>query len=136
MNNNRMEIKGAGGTSGGFMNFFAGLAMMGVGFYMLLNKIIVTSSFGMGSGLYRMGSVSVTSGMIFIPMIIGIMVIFYDYKKLWGWALAVVSFAAMIFGVISSVQIRMTTMSSFDAIVIFILAFGGLGMFLRSFKKT
>ena len=136
MNNQDLKLKGAGGTSGGFMDFFIGLAMMGVGFYMLLNKIVISSGFGMGYGLYRMGSVSVTTGMVFIPMIIGIMVIFYDYKKVWGWLLAVISFAAMVFGVIASVKITMVPMTSFDGIVIFILAFGGLGMFLKSFKNS
>lgn len=43
------KIKGAGGTEGGIRDFFLGLFMMGVGFYMLLNKIVITSGFGMGS---------------------------------------------------------------------------------------
>lgn len=133
-----VEFKGAGGTSGGVKSFFTGLALMAIGFYMLLNKIVVTSSFGMGYSLYRFGAsggYSITSGMIFVPMIIGIIMIFYNSKNIWGWVLSLLSFAAMIFGVISSVQIRMQTMPLLDAIIIFVLAFGGLGVFLRSLKS-
>ncbi len=124
-------------------DFFVGMSMMGVGFYMLLNKIQVSSGFSMGRSLYRYsgygannaGSFGVSSGMIFIPMIIGIMWIFYNSKSIWGWMLTLVSGAAMIFGVISSLKIRMTGMSSFDLIVILILAFGGVGIFMRSVIK-
>jgi len=135
------KIKGAGGTEGGLGSFFLGLFMMGVGFYMLLNKIVVTSGFGLGYSLYRFGGTGtsggfgMTTGMIFIPMIFGIAWIFYNAKSVWGWMLTLTSLAAMIFGVISSLKIRMVTMSSFDLIVILILAFGGLGFFLRSLKK-
>lgn len=132
-----INLKGAGGTAGGTGGFLTGLIMMSVGFYMLLSKIIITSGFGMGSSIYRFGGAyNLTTGMILIPLIIGIMMIFYNSKKPWGWVLSIASIAAMIFGVISTVQIRMQTMSSFDAIIIFVLAFGGLGMFLRSLKDS
>lgn len=133
-------MKGAGGTEGGLRDFFLGLGMMGVGFYMLLSKIIVSSSFGMGHRLYSVNAggmnFGLTTGMIFIPMIFGIGMIFYNAKSIWGWALSAISLAAMIFGVISSTKIRLATMTSFDLIVILILSFGGVGLFLRSLKKA
>ncbi len=134
-------MRGAGGTDGGLASFFAGLGMMGVGFYMLLSKIIVNVNFGMGNQLYHYKSaggainMGLTTGMIFIPMIIGIGMIFYNYKSIFGWALSCISLAAMIFGVISSTTIRMQTMTSFDLIVILVLAFGGSGLFLRSLSS-
>lgn len=135
--------KGAGGTTGGIGAFFTGLAMMGVGFYLLLSKIMVVSSFMSGAPLYRFSGVQgipfsfqVTSGMIFIPMIIGIMMVFYNGRSILGWALFVISLGAMIAGVITSLSIRMQSMSAIDAIIIFVLAFGGLGMFLRSLRPS
>lgn len=136
------KIEGPGGTKGGFKQFFAGLAMMGVGFYMLLSKIMVSSSFGMGYSLYKYQNfantgmnMNLTTGTIFIPMIIGIMWIFYNSKSIWGWAITVISLVAMIFGVLTSLKISMQNMSSFDLITILILAFGGLGLFMRSLKN-
>lgn len=133
--------KGAGGTPGGIGFFFTGLAMMGVGFYLLLSKIMVVSSFMSGAPLYRFSGVQgipfsfqVTSGMIFIPMIIGIMMVFYNGKSILGWGLFVISLGAMIAGVITSLSIRMQSMPAIDALIIFVLAFGGLGMFLRSLR--
>ncbi|RHW76359.1 hypothetical protein [Colwellia sp. RSH04] len=131
-------MKGAGGTSGGLGQFFIGLIMMCGGFYMLLNAITVTSSFGMGMRLYGFsamgGSYNVTSGMIMIPFIFGIGLIFYNSKNILGWILSLGSITALIFGVISSIRFSFRTMTSFDLIVILVLAIGGLGLFLRSLK--
>jgi len=131
-------MKGAGGTSGGLGHFFIGLIMMCGGFYMLLNAITVTSSFGMGTRLYGMsamgGSYNITSGMIMIPFIFGVGLIFYNSKNILGWVLSLGSITALIFGVISSIRFSFRTMTSFDLIVILVLAIGGLGLFLRSLK--
>ena len=131
-------MKGAGGTSGGLGQFFIGLIMMCSGFYMLLNAINVTSSFGMGMRLYGFsamgGSYNITSGMIMIPFIFGVGLIFYNGRNLLGWVLSIGSIASLIFGVISSIRFSFRTMTSFDLIVILVLAMGGLGLFLRSLK--
>jgi len=131
-------MRGAGGTSGGLGSFFIGLIMMCGGFYMLLNAITVTSSFGMGMHLYGFsaagGRYSVTSGMIMIPFMFGVGLIFYNSKNILGWILSLGSITALIFGVISSIRFSFRTMTSFDLIVILVLAIGGLGLFLRSLK--
>jgi len=128
-------MKGAGGTSGGIGQFFIGLIMMSGGFYMLLNAIKVSSSFGMGTHLYGFSGISITSGMVMILFIFGIGLIFYNSKKILGWILSLGSITALIFGVISSIRFSFASMSSFDLIVILVLSMGGLGLFLRSLKK-
>ncbi|MBB1377127.1 hypothetical protein [Pseudoalteromonas sp. SR43-2] len=131
-------MKGAGGSSGGIGHFFVGLIMMCGGFYMLLNAISVTSNFGLSSRIYSvnaLGGFGVTGGMVMIPFIFGVGLIFYNSKNILGWILSLGSLTALIFGVISSVRFSMRTMTSFDLIVIIILAFGGLGLFLRSLKS-
>lgn len=132
-------MRGAGGTSGGLGQFFVGLIMMCGGFYLLLNAITVSSSFGMGMRLYGFsamgGMYNITSGMVMIPFMFGIGLIFYNGKNIFGWVLAFGSITALIFGVISSIRFSIRTMTSFDLIVILVLAIGGLGLFLRSLKK-
>ncbi len=131
-------MRGAGGTSGGLGNFFIGLIMMCSGFYMLLNAITVTSNFGVSMRLYGFsamgGSYSVTSGMVMIPFIFGVGLIFYNSKNILGWVLSLAAITGLIFGVISSIRFSFNTMTSFDLIVIIVLAIGGLGLFLKSLK--
>jgi hypothetical protein len=128
-------MKGAGGTSGGTGQFFLGLVMMCGGFYLLLNGIVVSSSFGFATRLFGIGGVGVTGGIILIPLIIGVAMIFYNARSALGWLLAVGSLAAMIFGVIASLSMSLRTMSAFELICILVLAFGGLGLFLRSLRS-
>lgn len=131
-------MRGAGGTSGGLGQFFIGIIMMCGGFYMLLNAITVSSNFGMGMRLYGFstmgGNHSITTGMIMIPFIFGVGLIFYNGRNILGWILSLGSITGLIFGVISSIRFSFRTMTSFDLIVILVLAFGGLGLFLRSLK--
>ena len=125
-------MRGAGGSDGGLMPFFIGLVMMCSGFYMLLNAIVIRSRFGFGYSVYNVGGFSITSGMIMIPFIFGVGLIFYNSKNYLGWILAVASLVSLMFGVIASVNFSFQRMSAFDLIVILVLAFGGLGLFLRS----
>ncbi|MES2933275.1 MAG: hypothetical protein V4805_07285 [Pseudomonadota bacterium] len=133
-------MRGAGGTSGGSGQFFLGLAMMCGGFYLLFNAISVASSFGMGMQLYGFSmfghGLGITSGMVMIPFIIGVGMIFYDAKSLLAWILTLGSLIALLFGVITSLQFSFRQMSAFDLIVILVLAFGGLGLFLRALKAS
>lgn len=129
-------MNGAGGSSGGIGQFFIGVIMMCGGFYMLLNAITVSSNFGLGSRLFGFGSnFGVTGGMIMIPFIFGIGLVFFNAKNILGWLLTLGSITALIFGVISSVRFNLRTMTTFELIVILVLAVGGLGLFLRSLKK-
>ncbi|MFT7562169.1 MAG: hypothetical protein ACI93R_004104 [Flavobacteriales bacterium] len=130
-------MKGAGGSTGGIGHFFIGLIMMCGGFYMLLNAISVTSNFGFGHRLYSVnyfGGLGVTGGTIMIPFIFGVGIIFYNSKNIIGWVLSIGSVSALIFGVISNIRFSLKPMTSFDLIVILVLAVGGLGLFLRSLK--
>ncbi|MCW8875438.1 MAG: hypothetical protein OQJ89_07245 [Kangiellaceae bacterium] len=137
--------KGAGGTNGGVSRFFIGLTMLSVGVYLFLSKVIVTTGafsrgFGMGTSLYSVGgSFGVTSGMIFVPFIIGVVMIFWNSKNIFGWLLSGLSIVALIVGIIVNISMRLAPMSAFDLIVIIVLMAGGAGLFfssLRSFDEV
>ncbi|MFO1369610.1 MAG: hypothetical protein U1F46_11495 [Marinagarivorans sp.] len=132
-------MRGAGGTSGGVGQFFLGFAMMCAGFYLLFNAISVYSSFGLGSVLFQIpvGSyqAGISSGMILIPFMIGIGIIFYSGSNIIGWLLSIGSLSALVVGVISSLHFSFRTMSAFELIAILVLAMGGLGLFLRSLRS-
>ncbi|HIG40761.1 MAG: hypothetical protein ABGY96_05735 [bacterium] len=133
-------MRGAGGTDGGVGQFLMGLVMMCGGFYLLLNAITVTSGFGMGMRMYGFsamgGSYSITSGMIMIPFMFGVGIVFYNSRNFIGWLLAIGSIVALVFGVIASIRFSFRAMSAFDLIVILVLSVGGIGLFLRSLREV
>ena len=119
-------MKGAGGTPGGIATFLIGLVMTCGGFYLLLNSIVLRASFGFGYRVYSVGGFGITSGMIMIPFLFGVGMIFYDRRSFLGWCLALGSMVALIFGVLSTVNFTLRGMSAFDLMVILVLAFGGI----------
>ena len=129
-------MNGAGGTNGGTGQFFVGLVLMAGGFYLLLNSVVVSSSFGLGTRLFGVGGYGITGGIVLIPLVIGISMIFFNARSALGWLLAICAFAALVFGVIASVNMSLRTMSAFELLCILALAFGGLGLFLRSLRSA
>lgn len=130
-----MKIRGAGGTSGGLGRFFIGLAMIVAGGYLFLNAIHVSYGFHMGYRLLSYGGFHLTSGMTLIPLIFGICLIFYNARNILGWGLALASLIMLGIGIITSIHFRLNGMSAFDLIMILILLFGGIGLFLSSFRN-
>lgn len=129
-----MAIKGAGGTSGGIGRFFMGLIMMTAGGYLFLSAIRVINHFHMGYSIYSFGSYHLTSGMVLVPLIFGIGLIFFNSKNFIGWFLSAASLIMLIFGIITSIDFRLKHMSAFELIVILVLMVGGLGLFLSSLR--
>lgn len=135
-----MSIQGAGGSPGGTGSFVLGFLMMCAGIYLLLQSIVVAQPFGLGTGLYHFiafgGPVSITSGMLLVPLMIGIGLVFYNARNILGWALACGSLAALVVGVLVNLRFVMRPMSLFELLGILVLALGGLGLFLRSLKAS
>lgn len=130
-----MPLEGAGGTKGGIGRFFIGLIMMVAGGYLFFNSIRVTHHFHFGYALYSFGNFNLTTGMTLIPLIFGVGFVFYNSRNPIGWALTVASLVMLGFGVISSIQFRLRSMSAFDLIMILVLLMGGVGLFLSSLRS-
>lgn len=128
-------MRGAGGTPGGEWSFLIGLAMMIAGFYLLFNAIVINTRFGLGMQLYAIGGVGITSGLLMIPFIAGIVTVFFNARNPIGWLLAAGALIALIVGVLANAQFSVRAMTAFDLILIVVLAFGGLGLFLRSLTQ-
>lgn len=129
-------MRGAGGTQGGIGEFLIGFAMMSGGVYLLLQSVQVTSGFALGYGIWRWGDFSVTGGMILIPFIFGVGMIFWNAKNMLGWFLAGGSLVALVFGVLASIQFHMRRMTLFELITILILAVGGAAFFFRGLRES
>lgn len=129
-----MARRGAGGTEGGEGSFIIGFVMIVAGGYLLLSGITVRPSFGLRSVAFQIGQFNVTSGMVLVPFIFGVGMIFYNSRNYIGWLLAAGALIALVFGVIANLNIQLRAMSAFDLLVILILLVGGIGLFLRSLR--
>ena len=129
-----VPYRGAGGTPGGVGRYFIGMIMFLGGIYLLLRSVAV-HNFGWGYGLFRVGGANITTGYILIPFMFGVGLIFYNYRNILGWFLAIGSLVMLIFGIITSVNFTFQGTSAFDLLIILILMVGGLGLVLSSLSS-
>ena len=119
------DLKRPGGTSGGVIEFFVGLAMSISGAYMLINRVIVTSGFWNWGGYNSFG-------LSLIPLIIGIALVFFNGRSPIGWILIFVSVIFIGSGILMNLQIYFQPTSLFNTIIMLILFAGGLGLIGRA----
>jgi uncharacterized protein len=124
-----MDIKGAGGTPGGFGLFFVGLAMATVGGYLLLNQVTVHSGFWAFFG----GN---SFGLTLLPMLIGIGLLFFDGRSVAGWILAGLGLLIIVAGIIVNLQIYFRPTSLYNTLIMLALLAGGLGLIARSLRSA
>ena len=118
---------GAGGSPGGMGQFFAGLIMAGVGAYLLLNQVQVTTSWWHFWGANSFG-------LSLLPMLIGVGILFFNGKSVAGWILSVLGFAIIIAGILMNMDIYFRQTSLYNTLVMLVLLAGGLGLIARSLR--
>lgn len=116
-------------------NFFIGLIMMIAGGYLFLDAIQVTHQFSWGSALFNVGGMRMTPGLVMIPFLFGIGLIFYNPDNDIGWLLVIATLVMLAVGIISSIHFRLRPMSVLELMMILGLAIGGLGLFLSSMRR-
>lgn len=127
-------MRGAGGTEGGTGRFFVGLVMMVAGGYLFFHSINVSIGMGLGYQFFSVWGFGITSGMVLVPFIFGIGMIFYDSKNWIGWILAGASLVMLGFGVIAQTRFHLAPMTAFDLLTILVLMIGGIGLLLSSLR--
>lgn len=129
-------MRGAGGSEGGIGQFFIGLVMMIAGGYLFLSAVQVSvGSMGFGLGLFHFGTFNVTSGMVFVPFMFGVGMLFYSARNPIGWILAGASIVMLAFGIITNLRMHLRPMNAFELMTIIVLAVGGLGLLLNSLRR-
>jgi hypothetical protein len=120
-------MKGAGGTEGGVLQFFVGLAMAVGGAYLLTQRVTVTSGFWRFFGGH-------TFGLSLLPLVVGAGVLFYDGRSRLGQALTAGGALIVLLGILMNLRVYLEPTSLFDTLLMLVLLAGGLGLLARSLR--
>lgn len=132
-------VRGAGGTPGGTWLFFTGLVLAATGLWFFLSNVhVMTNPFGAISGLFSRGvfgggQPAMSTGIVFAPIFLGLVMLFYDARLKWGWALFYVGLAVIVIEILSRIQFHMEMRTSNLLLMLGMVA-AGIGMMLRSFR--
>jgi hypothetical protein len=131
-------VRGAGGTPGGTWLFFFGLVLAAAGLWFFLSNVhVMTEPFGIVSGTlgrgFGLGGPAMSTGVVFMPIFAGLVLLFYDARLKWGWALFYIGLAIIVIEILSRVRFQMGMPVSNLLLMLGMVA-AGIGMMLRSFR--
>lgn len=113
--------------------FVIGAAMLCVGLYLLTQQVTVSNSFFGGHMMYF--GVRVNTGVVFIPLIVGIIMIFVKPDSFLSKLVFGISILIILASIITSTTMHLRTISLYEWIIYLVLIFGGLGLTLRVLLK-
>ena len=127
-----------GGTEGGSGIFLlgGGLVLMALGMYLFLDSVRVqTGHYGWMSGMIgrgRQGMETTSMGIVFLPFLMGVGVLFFDASKKWAWWLAGLGLAVISIEILSRIRFVLD-MKTTHLLMILCMVAAGAGMALKAF---
>ena len=108
--------------------FVVGLAMLVAGLFWLTTIVQVSSLWGSG---FRIGGMNIPSGLTLVPLIAGIVWVFFNPKSVGAKILCIVGAVIIVASVLMSVRFHVARISLFEFILIFVGIAGGAGLIAR-----
>jgi len=104
--------------------------MLTVGLFWLMQIVQVSSLWGGG---WMIGGIHVTGGATLVPLIAGIIWLFFDPKSAWAKIVCILGVAIIIGGILLSIRFYIRTTSLYNFILIIVMIAGGCGLLARIF---
>lgn len=127
----RRNFEGAGGTPGGVGEFFIGLGVAAIGFYLLFSHVTVHSSYWNFMGF---GGASRSFGVSLIPLLFGIGILFVNAKSVLGWFLAVGGLLFILAGILMNLDIYFQGATLMNTLIMLAMIAAGLGLIVKGLR--
>ena len=110
------------------VEFIIGIVCLAAGLFMFSQRIVVNTGFYS----WRLWGFSISSGLVVVPLLIGIIWLFFDFKSKIAKVIIALGFIFIIATVIMSIKIYFMATSFFDYILMLGLAAAGAGLLLKA----
>lgn len=132
-----MELN-PGGRPGGEVKFLIGAVLTAIGVWLFFDSVKFTTGHmgwvsgaiarGRGGGLMETTSM----GILLVPLFIGVIALFFDVRKMWGWVLVGLGLVILGIEVVSRFRPVMAIKGTHLILLIVMIA-GGLGLMFRAY---
>lgn len=112
---------------GNILTFFGGIVVFLVGIYMIFQNTIISTGFN----LTRVFGFNPSFGLVLLPLLIGIIVLFFNEHSVLGWFLIIVGIFIILMGILMGLRIRFMPVSLFEGILMFGMTAAGIGISLK-----
>lgn len=120
------------------LQFFLGLILVGVGLFWVFQSVQVETGWFIGLGGWGGGFFNrIPTGVITIPLLIGITMLFFmEKRRIFAWIVTVLGILIILLAIILSVHITFQRMPFFNYILMFGFIAAGGGLLLKTlFRK-
>ena len=118
------------------LTFFIGLLMLGGGLFMIFQNISVSSSWGYGGHFFSIGGFHLSNGLIMLPIIVGIGMLFLMERKIFGWVVLSIGIVIVLLSVMLTTHLSWRTTNAYVFIIMFGMTAAGGALVLRElFRK-
>ena len=111
--------------------FLIGIVLVSVGLFLLTQQTIVT----MDWYTWMFGSFKLATGLVLVPFIVGIIILFYNPKSLIGKIVTIIGICIIVATIIMSIKIVFKSTSLFNFILMIGMIAAGSGLLLRWYFK-
>lgn len=109
------------------LTFIGGVVMTVAGLYWLLSSVTVTTGFYS----FRLGGLHL-SGLVVVPFLIGIVLLFFNFKSFAGRALTVIGLIIILVSIIMGTRFVFRSTSLYSYLLMLVLLFGGCALILKA----
>ncbi len=125
------RFEGAGGTPGGVGEFFIGIFVAAIGFYLLFSHVQVYSSYW---SFPFFGSAGRSFGVSLLPLLFGIGILFVNGKSMLGWLLAIGGLLFILAGILMNLDIHFYGATLMNTLIMLACIAAGLGLVVKSLR--
>ena len=112
------------GPRGSILAFFIGLILVGIGVFMVFNNTTISTGFSLFG--YKPNF-----GLVLLPLLIGIIMLFFNTRSIIGWILIVLGLAIIILGILMGLRFYFHRVSLFEGVMMFGCIAAGIGCTLK-----
>jgi hypothetical protein len=128
---NTRKFEGAGGSPGGVGEFFIGLLVAAVGFYLLFSHVQVHSSYWNFMGF---GGAGRSFGISLLPLLFGIGILFVNGRSVLGWLLSVGGLLFILAGILMNLDIYFQQTTLLHTLIMLFMIAAGLGLIVKGLR--
>ena len=114
-------------------NLLAGIAFFVLGVFLITQNTVVRTGFNLG-GLT--GGYNPPFGILLIPVLIGIILLFAMRKQIWGWILIGFGLATILLGLLMGLEIYFKPTSLYITLLMFGCTAVGIGLMIRGVVQS
>ena len=112
---------------GNILTFFVGIIVFLIGVYLIFQNTVISTGFS----LTGMLGFTPNFGIVLLPLLIGIIVLFFNHHSILGWFLIILGILIILMGILMGLRIRFMAVTLFEGIIMFGMTAAGIGVTLK-----